>query len=78
VWDSAESCWMGTDEGPLAYSDRTMAQIASQMMEQMLFGTDLECRLKPKRYDGTGAKLRETVGVRCTPEEAIARIEHGS
>ncbi len=77
LFDTRDSLWIGSDDGPLTYDDRTLAQCAAQVVSMQLFGTDLSPRIQVKEYPEGPARLRDELPVKYDGETALRRIEGG-
>lgn len=81
VYDKVDNCWMGTETGPLLYTDATlpgvpaakMAAVAAAVMTEQTGWP--EGRLIPRFYDDDATQLRDKIDVPITGLEAIQRIE---
>ncbi len=68
--DPRDKCWSGTDQGPMRYNDRLLAQAAATVATEM-FGRLIRFDVLP----GSPFRVKDTVNPRYTGEEAITRIE---
>ncbi len=75
ILDTTDSCWIGNDDGPLTYTDLTIARIAAQVLETQVFGTDLGARYKAVEYQKPATHLRDHLDTKMDVQAALRRIE---
>lgn len=75
LFDTVDQCWLGDDKGPKTFTDKKLAQVSAQMTcVQLGWRQD---RVKPMPYDGGADKLKDELGLKLTPAEALKAIEDG-
>lgn len=75
IYDTRDNCWIGDDAGPQVFEDHLLARISAQVMEDMLYGSDLGGRLVAKELNSNALRLKDEVPVKHSAIESLRRIE---
>lgn len=78
IYDKADNCWIGNDDGPRLFDDHIIARMAAQVIECAVYGTDLGCKYEARIYPKAPVRLRDKVDLKLTPLKALERIEGGA
>lgn len=74
LYDTKDNCWLGDDNGPKSHDDKLVAQIAAQIMEYAVTGTDLGKRIVAKELPEDITRLKDSIDLKYSTEEAYKRL----
>jgi hypothetical protein len=75
ILDTKDELWIGDRSGPRLFDDWEIAQVAAQIAETQVFGTDLGARYKAYPFDPKQpARLRDDVPVKYDSAAALKRM----
>jgi len=76
LYDTRDSLWMGTDEGPLLYEDAELAKVAAQIVDRALHQPPGRTRAIP--YTPGFKRIRDAKPILTPPALALAKLEDGA
>jgi hypothetical protein len=86
IYDTVDNCWIGNQDGPKLFDDatteekhpgiqaKTMAQMAAQVIETQVFGTDLGHRYEGREFNEKNLRLRDSVDVKLSGIDALKKL----
>lgn len=78
IYDTKDHSWIGNKQGPIIYTSKIIAQVASQVFEHRITGTDLGGRLKVKPvHNGDQFKFKDQITPKRSGIDSLRRIEGG-
>ena len=72
VFDTKDSCWMGTEEGVIRYEEELHARAAATVINEQ-FGETI--RFRARKLERGSFTQRDMIEAKMTGAEAIKRIE---
>ena len=75
LYDKKDNCWLGDENGPKPYEDKTIARIAAQVIADQLGYGELSKRIEARELPDYNLKLKDSVDTKRTALESIRRIE---
>lgn len=75
LWDSQDNCWLGNEDGPLAYEDLELARLSQEVVRVRLRWA--MGRIKVQPLDPMATKRKDELEYKLSTEEALRRLEEG-